>query len=143
VTSPEASTKAQLETMEGPLVSTGKQHGGITGKGFLPGRSGNAKGRPVGDARMRGLMAESFRLSRKEAVRALRARWSSTKYVQDMVELYAKLEGELSKDAQEGARQGVDVIVVRGENAITPEEFRGNAEARMAREALAKQEEGR
>lgn len=59
-----------------------------------------------------------------------------------MVELYAKLEGELSKDTQEGACQGVDVIFIRGDRAPTPEEFRRNADARMAREALARQEDG-
>jgi len=55
-----------------------------------------------------------------------------------MVERSAKLGGELNKDAQVGARQGVDVIVIRGEGAIDPAEFRRATEARMAREAAAR-----
>jgi len=88
-------------------------------------------------------MTESLRLSRKEAIRALHARWASVRYVQDMVELLAKLEGELSKDAQEGARQGVDFIVIGGEGAITPEEFRRATEPRMAPEARGSENENR
>src|SRR5262249_20664905 len=36
-----------------PFRSTAKQHGGVTGRGFLPGRSGNPRGRPKqsGDVR--------------------------------------------------------------------------------------------
>lgn len=41
-----------------------------------------------------------------------------------------------SKDGpQDGVRQGVAVIIIRGDGAITPEEFRRNADARMALEA--------
>lgn len=133
--------RAHPGTPEGPLVTTGKQPGGITGKGFLPGRSGNAAGRPAGDARMRGLMNETLRLSRKDAVAALRRRWASPRYVQDMVELLARLEGELNKDGADGSR-GVSVIVIRGEGAISPAEFRRRADARMALEvAVSRQEE--
>lgn len=65
---------------------------------------------------------------------ALARRWGNPKHVQDMVELLAKLEGELSKDSQEGARSGVAVIVIRGEGAIDPAEFRRAVDARMALE---------
>ena len=47
---------------------------------------------------MRKLLDESFRLSHKEAIAALRRRWASTRYVQDMLEIKARLDGELTKD---------------------------------------------
>jgi len=103
----------------------------------MPGQSGNLAGRPKGDGVVRRLILEALRKNRKAAFKAIEARLRSPKYVQDVLELLAKLEGELSKDAQEGARQGVDVIVIRGEGAIDPAEFRRNAMARMAREAMA------
>src|SRR6267143_6465543 len=78
---------------------------------FQPGVSGNAAGRPRGDAKMRGLMAESFKLSRKDALAAMRRRWGSTRHVQDMVELFAKLEGEMTKESADGAR-GIAVILL-------------------------------
>ena len=74
---------------------------------------------------MRGLMAESFNLSRKEALAAMRRRWGSTRHVQDMVELFAKLDGELIKDAGDGAR-GIQVIILQnaGAHPLDPEVFR-------------------
>jgi len=115
---------------------------GISGKNsglanltpFKPGQSGNLAGRPQGDARIRRLLNKSLNLSEKEALAAFRRRWASTRYCQDMAELLAKLEGELNKEMTDGAR-GISVIVIRGEGAILPEEFRRNAEARMALEA--------
>lgn len=91
-----------------PLRTTGKQRGGITGKGVRPGRSGNAGGRPGGEALMRKHLRKSFEENDVQAMAALARRWGSTKHVQDMVELLARLEGELSKEAAEGAR-GVTV----------------------------------
>jgi hypothetical protein len=84
---------------------------------------------------MRGLMAESFNLSRKDALAAMRRRWGSTRHVQDMVELFAKLEGELTKEAGEGAR-GVTVILLinQGAHPLDPEVFR-EAARRKALEA--------
>jgi hypothetical protein len=101
---------------------------------FRPGQSGNLAGRPQGDARIRRLLNKSLNLSEKEALAAFRRRWASTRYCQDMAELLARLEGELNKENTDGAR-GISVIVIRGEGAISPEEFRRNAEARMALEA--------
>jgi hypothetical protein len=59
---------------------------------------------------------------------ALCRRWKSTKHVQDMVELLAKLEGELSKNAGEGAR-GISVLVLHntGAEPLDPETFRAAA----------------
>jgi hypothetical protein len=101
---------------------------------FRPGQSGNLAGRPQGDARIRRLLNKSLNLSEKEALAAFRRRWASTRYCQDMAELLARLEGELNREGADRAR-GVSVIVIRGEGAISPEEFRRNAEARMALEA--------
>jgi hypothetical protein len=86
---------------------------------------------------MRGLMAESFNLSRKDALAAMRRRWGSTRHVQDMVELFAKLEGEMTKEAGDGAR-GVQIILLnnQGSHRLDPEIFR-EAARRKAVEARA------
>ena len=57
-----------------------------------------------------------------------------------MLELLARLQGELSKESAEGVR-GVSVIAIRGDGAISLEEFREAADARMALEARARSEE--
>jgi hypothetical protein len=82
---------------------------------------------------MRKLLDESFRLARKEAVAALCRRWASPRYVQDMVEIKARLDGELSRDATQGGR-GVSVIFFnnQGGRRLDPEIFREAAR----REAL-------
>jgi hypothetical protein len=84
---------------------------------------------------MRTLLNESFRLSRKEAIAALRRRWASTRYVQDMVEIKARLDGELSRDATQGGR-GVSLITLNntGKRPLDPEIFR-EAARRKALEA--------
>jgi hypothetical protein len=50
-----------------------------------------------------------------------------------VLELLARLQGEFAKETPDGAR-GISVIVIRGEGAISPAEFRRSAEARMALE---------
>jgi hypothetical protein len=81
---------------------------------------------------MRGLMAESFNLSRKEALAAMRRRWSSTRHVQDMVELFARLEGELTKDTVEGAGR-IQVLLLNntGAHPLDPEVFREAARRKV------------
>jgi hypothetical protein len=107
---------------------------------FRPGISGNYSGRPAGDGVVRKLILEAFRQSRTKALQAIRRRLENPKYVQDVLELLARLEGELGKDAADGDR-GVSIIVIRGDGAISPEQFRRSAEARMALEAPARQQE--
>lgn len=82
-------------------------------------------GRPRGDARIRRLLNKSLNLSEKEALAAFRRPWASIRYCQDMAELLAKLEGELSKEAAEGAR-GVQVVLLNNQGAhpLDPEVFR-------------------
>ena len=87
-----------------PLRATPKQRGGVTGKGFLPGRSGNEGGRPAGDGLMRKRLLESFRQNEAQAMAAMARRWGNPKYVQDMIELLARLQGELNKEAGDGER---------------------------------------
>jgi hypothetical protein len=105
----------------------------VTGKGFLSGASGNPNGRPRGDALMRRKLLQSFKANQKEAMAAMARRWASPKYVQDMWELLAKLEGEFSKETGEGPR-GVSVILLRNEAPLPldPETFRA-AVARAGR----------
>jgi hypothetical protein len=80
---------------------------------------------------MRRLLDESFRLSRKEAIAALRRRWASTRYVQDMLEIKARLDGELTKDGTEPAR-GIQLLILnnQGEQPLDPEVFRQGVLAR-------------
>ena len=77
---------------------------------------------------MRGIILEALNLSRRKAVEAMRRRLESVKYVQDVLELLAKLEGELSKDAADGSR-GVGMIVLHntGAQPLDPETFRAAA----------------
>jgi hypothetical protein len=74
---------------------------------------------------MRRLLDESFRLSRKEAIAALRRRWASTRYVQDMLEIKARLDGELTKDGTEATR-GIRLLILnnQGGQRLDPEAFR-------------------
>ncbi len=82
---------------------------------------------------MRKLLLKTLAISEKEAMEALCRRWNSTKHVQDMVELLAKLEGKLSKDAADGSR-GVGIIVLNntGAQPLDPETFRAAALRRMS-----------
>ena len=95
---------------------------------FKPGVSGNWNGRPQGDRRVRGIILEALNLSRRKAVEAMRRRLESVKYVQDVLELLARLEGELHKDVGEGGR-GIPVIILQNHGAtpLDPETFRAAA----------------
>jgi hypothetical protein len=120
----------------GPGVAagiSGKNSGRANLKPFRPGESGNRAGRPRGDALMRRKLLQSFKANQKEAMAALARRWGNPKYVQDMCELLAKLEGEFSKETGERPR-GVSVILLRNEGPfpLDPETFRA-AVARAGR----------
>ncbi|MGH3481448.1 MAG: hypothetical protein ACRELW_17780 [Candidatus Rokuibacteriota bacterium] len=84
---------------------------------------------------MRKLLDESFQLSRKQAIAALCRRWASTRYVQDMVEVKARLDGELAKDGT-AATSGVQLLILnnQGEQPLDPEVFREAAPRRRASE---------
>jgi hypothetical protein len=66
-----------------------------------------------------------FLANEKEAMAAMARRWASTRYVQDMWKLLAKLEGELSKDAEENAHR-VSLVILnnQGRGRLDPEIFR-------------------
>jgi hypothetical protein len=102
---------------------------------YKPGQSGNLAGRPQGDGLMRKRLMKSFLANEKAAMAAMARRWGSVKHVQDMWELLAKLEGEMTKEAGEGAR-GVAVIILanQGASPLDPEVFR-EAARRKALEA--------
>jgi hypothetical protein len=74
---------------------------------------------------MRRCLRKSFEENEAQAMAALARRWGSTKHVQDMVELLAKLEGEMTKETGDGAR-GVQIILLnnRGAHPLDPEVFR-------------------
>jgi hypothetical protein len=74
---------------------------------------------------MRRRLRQSFEENEAQAMAAMARRWASTRHVQDMWELLAKLEGELSKDAGENAhRVGVIVLNNTGKRPLGPEIFR-------------------
>jgi hypothetical protein len=116
---------------------------GISGKNsglpnltpFKPGTSGNPSGRPAGDGLMRKRLMRSFLSNEPQAMAAMARRWASTRYVQDMWELLAKLEGEMTKDAAEGAR-GISVIFFNnhGKRRLDPEVFREAARRKALEE---------
>lgn len=115
-----------------PLRATPKQRGGVTGKGFLPGRSGNEGGRPAGDGLMRKRLLESFRQNEAQAMAAMARRWGNPKYVQDMIELLARLQGELNKEAGDGrGHVGVIILDNNGPLPLNPPVFREAAMKRV------------
>jgi hypothetical protein len=81
---------------------------------YKPGQSGNLAGRPQGDGLMRKRLMKSFLDNEKAAMAAMARRWGSTKHVQDMWELLARLEGEMTKEAG-------------GASPLDPETFRAAA----------------
>jgi hypothetical protein len=91
-------------------------------------------GRPIGDGLMRKRLMKSFLANEKQAMAAMARRWASTRYVQDMWELLAKLEGEMSKDAGEGGH-GVQVILLQqsGRPPPRPRDIPGSGDAAEAR----------
>jgi len=105
------------------------------GTRFQPGVSGNYSGRPAGDGLVRKLILEAFKQSRGKALEAIRRRLENPKTVQDVLELLARLEGELARDVTPGAR-GVRVIVLnnQGDRPLDPETFRAYALRRVVTE---------
>ena len=116
---------------------SGENSGVANLRPYKPGESGNLNGRPQGDGLMRKRLMKSFLANEKQAMAAMARRWGSTKHVQDMWELLAKLEGEMTKEAGDGAR-GVSVIILQNQGAspLDPEVFR-DATRRKALEARA------
>ena len=106
---------------------------GISGKNsglanltpYKPGQSGNLAGRPQGNALMRKRLMKSFLTNEKQAMAAMARRWASTRYVQDMWELLAKLEGEMTRDGTDSAgRVGLIILNNQGPGRLDPEVFR-------------------
>lgn len=86
---------------------------------------------------MRKLLLRTLAMSEKEATEALCRRWKSTRHVQDMVELLARLEGEMNRDGIDGAgRVGLIILNNQGTRPLDPEVFR-EAARRKALEARA------
>lgn len=116
-----------------PATGISGENSGLANlKPFKPGESGNRAGRPRGDALMRRKLMQSFKANQNEAMAAMARRWGNPRYVQDMWELLAKLEGELSKEAASGGG-GVQVILLNntGPHPLDPEVFRAAAAKRV------------
>jgi hypothetical protein len=77
---------------------------------------------------MRKRLMKSFLANEKQAMAAMARRWASPRYVQDMWELLAKLEGEMSKDAADNPNR-ISVILLnnQGDQPLDPETFRAAA----------------
>ena len=101
------------------------------GRPFQPGVSGNPNGRPKGDGLVRELILEAFENTRAEALEALERRLKSPKTVQEVLELMARLDGELSKESADG--RGVQIILLNntGPHPLDPEVFREAAAKRV------------
>ena len=86
--------------------------GGITGKGFLPGKSGNPGGRkrkPITEAYEKLLTpAEAVALARAMITRAKKGD------VRAAVEVTDRVEGKLTPEESEKTSIGVQVIVING-----------------------------
>jgi hypothetical protein len=87
---------------------------------------------------MRKRLLESFHQNEAAAMAAMARRWGNPRYVQDMWELLAKLEGELSKDVANGEAQGIQVILVTtdGVHRLDPDAFRAAAAKRITGPAV-------
>ena len=107
---------------------SGKNSGLANLRPYKPGESGNYAGRPIGDGLMRKRLMKSFLANEKQAMAAMARRWASPRYVQDMWELLAKLEGEMSKDAADNPNR-ISVILLnnQGDQPLDPETFRAAA----------------
>jgi len=81
---------------------------------------------------MRKRLMKSFLANEKAAMAAMARRWGSVKHVQDMWELLAKLEGEMTKNSAEGAR-GVQILLLNNQGAhpLDPEVFREAARRKV------------
>lgn len=84
---------------------------------------------------MRRRLRQSFEENEAQAMAAMARRWASTRHVQDMWELLARLEGELRKDAAENPR-GVSLIILnnQGRGRLDPEVFREAARRKVLEE---------
>jgi hypothetical protein len=80
---------------------------------------------------MRRRLRQSFEENEAQAMAAMARRWASTRHVQDMWELLAKLEGELTKGAAATGRVSVIVLNNTGQRALSPEIFREAARQKV------------
>ena len=97
------------------MRTTPKQRGGVTGKGFLPGRSGNAGGRPKGSKTyaIRQLVAEALNDPNvwKEAVERYRETLKTRKTVINGLEFAARVNHKIGLGSEE--RVGGVTIIFR------------------------------
>jgi hypothetical protein len=129
-------TKKRAESGAGGSTGISGKNSGLPNLTPLkPGVSGNPSGRPAGDSLMRKRLMTSFLANEEQAMAAMARRWASTRYVQDMWELLAKLEGELSKDAGENARRvSLTTLNNQGRGRLDPEVFREAARRKVLEE---------
>ena len=87
---------------------------------------------------MRKRLLESFQQNEAAAMAAMARRWGNPRYVQDMWELLAKLEGELTKDVAKGEARATQFIQVTtdGVHRLDPDAFRAAAAKRITGPAV-------
>jgi hypothetical protein len=114
----------------GALRTTPKQRGGVTGKGFLPGHSGNAGGRPKGSKTyaIRQLVAEALNDPNvwKEAVERYRETLKTRKTVINGLEFAARVNREIGIGSNDEVPGGVTIIF---KSNLRPGALRGRHEA--------------
>jgi len=114
------------------LRTTPKQRGGVTGKGFLPGHSGNAGGRPKGSQTyaIRTLVAEALNDPNvwREAVERYRETLKTRKTVISGLEFAARVNREIGLGSNDEVPGRVTIIF---ESNIRPGALRRAHEAQL------------
>lgn len=96
------------------LEATGKQLGGCTGKGFMPGQSGNPKGFPKGGKKYRFLRVIEQAMdaaTETKAVEAFRDAVGNSKRVLDALNTGGRFTREIGSEAEDATR-AVRVYIV-------------------------------